>query len=83
MKVLAGDYLSNLMTYPGLLTKDKWYTSNYDGNSAAIDHIFASRPMMFKEPQFQILHINSDYMTKASDHDPLVARFKFCDRDCQ
>ncbi len=77
MRLLAGDKLVNLMTAPGMLPRDQWYTSNYDGNSGAIDFIFASQALMGREPEYEILHINSNYMVKASDHDPLVSRFKF------
>lgn len=77
MKVLAGDFLTNLMTAPGMYPKDQWYSTNYDGNSGAIDFIFASPALMQVKPEFDILHINSPYLVKSSDHDPVVARFKF------
>jgi uncharacterized protein len=77
MKILAGDFMDNMMTYPGLLPQNQWYTSNYDGNATAIDHIFASKSLMRMEPQFTIVHLNSDFMDKISDHDPIIARFKF------
>jgi hypothetical protein len=77
LKLMSGDFLHNLMTYPGLFPADKWYTSNYGGNSGAIDYIFASTPLLSQEPAYEVLHINSNYMLKYSDHDPVLARFRF------
>jgi len=77
MQTLAGDFLVNMMTADGLFPRNKWFTTNYDGNSGAIDFIFASRPLMTKDPEFEILHLNSPFMVRASDHDPIMARFKF------
>jgi predicted extracellular nuclease len=77
MKVLAGDFMQNLMTYGELVPRNQWYTSNYDGNAAAIDHILASRALLNHEPELNIVHLNSDYMDKLSDHDAVVARFRF------
>jgi predicted extracellular nuclease len=77
MQTLAGDFLINMMTADGLFPRNRWFTTNYDGNSGAIDFIFASRPLMMKEPEFEILHLNSPFMVRLSDHDPIMARFKF------
>jgi predicted extracellular nuclease len=77
MKILAGDFMQNLMTFGDLVPKNKWYTSNYDGNAAAIDHILVSKGLLGFEPELDIVHLNSDYMDKISDHDALVARFRF------
>jgi len=77
MRTLAGSFLTNLMTAEGLCPRERWFTTNYDGNSGAIDFIFASRPLMDKQPEFEILNINSPFMVRLSDHDPIMARFKF------
>lgn len=77
MKILEGNELKNLMTIDSLVPAEKRYTTNYNGNSQALDYIFASKALLAKEPQLNVLHINSDFMGRLSDHDPLVARFKF------
>ncbi len=77
MKILAGDFMQNLMTYGDLVPRKNWYTSNYDGNAAAIDHVLVSKAMLSLEPELDIVHLNSDFMDKISDHDALVARFRF------
>lgn len=77
MRILAGDRLFNLMTYGDLLPPRDWYTTNYDGGASAIDFIFASPAFLKRSPELEILHINSNYMGKLSDHDPVVSRFDF------
>lgn len=77
MRLLAGDILHNLMTYPGLLSPSEWYTTNYDGGASAIDFIFASRAFLKRSPEVENLHINSNFMGKLSDHDPVISRFNF------
>lgn len=77
MRILEGNTLKNLMTYGDLLAPEKRYTTVYNGNSQALDYIFVNKALLSKEPQIEVLHINSDYMGAFSDHDPLVARFKF------
>lgn len=75
MKVLEGNHLKNLMTE--LLPPDQRYSTNYNGNSQCIDHIFVNANLMRRAPQLEILHINSDYMGRLSDHDPVLALFQF------
>ncbi len=77
MAVLAGVELENLMTREGGLPAVDWFSSNYDGNMAVIDHIFASRNILDTSPELEIVHVNSPYMGKISDHDPVLARIRF------
>lgn len=77
MKILEGRELKNLMLYEDLVAPHNRYTTNYNGNSQAIDFIFASYGLLEHSPELEILHINSDYMGRLSDHDPVVARFRF------
>ena len=77
MKVLEGLHLRNLMNYGGLVAKNDRYTTNHNGNSQPLDYIFANAVMLKREPEFEVLHINTDFMGRLSDHDPLVSRFKF------
>jgi predicted extracellular nuclease len=76
MQALAGSELFNLMTREGALPSTRWFSSNYDGNMAAIDHILASQAFIDRSPEFDIVHVNSPFMGKISDHDPVIARFR-------
>lgn len=78
MKTLEnGGDLTNLMFHGNLVAPNDRYSHNHNGGSSAIDFIFANRNFMKKSPAFEVLHINSDYMGRLSDHDPVVARFYF------
>lgn len=77
MRVLAGSRLRNLVE--SLPIGDR-YTYNYLGNAQVLDHIFVSSDLSTRaQARIDVLHINADYPEKdrASDHDPLVARFAF------
>ena len=55
------------------------YTYNYEGNSQALDHVFVSR-VLLPGAELDVVHLNTDFPAlpgqTASDHDPLVARFR-------
>ena len=74
MKVLEGDILYNTIRE---LPRNQWYTTNHNGNSQALDYIFVNRRLNEKLNSFQIPQINSDYMGRLSDHDPVISIFKF------
>ncbi|WP_035726294.1 choice-of-anchor I family protein [Bradyrhizobium murdochi] len=48
------------------------YSYNFDGNAQALDHILVSNNM-FDSAQFDIVHINSEFIDQISDHDPSVS----------
>ncbi|QHO76158.1 hypothetical protein ACH79_29685 [Bradyrhizobium sp. CCBAU 051011] len=48
------------------------YSYNFDGNAQALDHILVSNNM-FDSAQFDIVHINSEFIDQLSDHDPSVS----------
>lgn len=77
MKVLEGRYLKNMIYYKDLVAENDRYTTNHNGNSQPLDYIFANKTLLDMSPELEILHFNSDYMGKLSDHDPLIAKFKF------
>jgi hypothetical protein len=77
MKVLEGNQLINLMTYGNLVPKNQRYTTNFNGSSQSLDYIFVNKNLLKRSPEHEVLHINSDFMGRLSDHDPLVARFTF------
>lgn len=60
------------------LPKNERYTTGHGGNSQPLDYIFVNNEIFFKRsPEVQVLHINSDYMGRLSDHDPVVLYLKF------
>ncbi len=69
--------LTNLMFQDDLTSPEDRYTHNYNGQSSAIDFIFASKNLMLKKPQLEPIHINSDFMGRLSDHDPVVSQYTF------
>lgn len=56
------------------IPKEKRYTTNYNGNSQAIDHIFVNNEIFNKCAEAEILHINTDFMGRLSDHDPVLLK---------
>ncbi|MBI5348421.1 MAG: endonuclease/exonuclease/phosphatase family protein [Chloroflexi bacterium] len=59
-----------------ILPVNERYDYLYEGNAQALDHILASPNLMkTASPEFKPMHINSEFALRASDHDPLVARF--------
>jgi predicted extracellular nuclease len=64
--------LNNLLE---TLPQNERYTYNFQGNAQAIDHIFASNNLLGKLNGFDVVHINSEFATQDSDHDPSLARF--------
>lgn len=77
MAVLAGRQLKNVMVSSGFVPANERYSTNYNGNSQCIDHIYASDSMMKRVKDFEVLHINSDFMGRISDHDPVIGLFQF------
>ncbi len=69
--------LTNLMFEDSITPAQERYTHNYSGESSAIDFIFASKNLMQKNPECEPIHINSDFMGRLSDHDPVVSRYSF------
>ena len=82
MKVLAGDadgdgFGDQLVNMIYTLPKNQRYTTNYNGNSQGLDYIFANRNLFKKCAEAEILHINSDFMGRVSDHDPVIMKACF------
>ncbi len=69
--------LHNMMFSGNLVDPADRYSHNFNGSSSAIDFIFANKNLMSKSPVLEVLHINSDYMGRLSDHDPVLASFYF------
>jgi predicted extracellular nuclease len=77
MRVLAGQEMVNLIEYKNMIPKNMRYSTNHNGNSQALDYIFVNKEFLKYHPQPEILHINSNFMGRISDHDPFLARFDF------
>lgn len=74
MKVLESDNLFNTIRN---LPREEWYTTNHNGNSQSLDYIFINKNLKDKYRAFEIPQINSDYMGRLSDHDPVISIFDF------
>jgi len=58
------------------------YSYIFQGNAQVLDHIFVSPGLLSERPQFDAVHINSEFSEEQqSDHDPPLARFTFDDED--
>ncbi len=77
MAALKGNNLTVLMD---TLPESERYTYVFEGNAQALDHMLVSQNVMqVAEPIYDIVHVNAEFTpsTRASDHDPQVARLFF------
>lgn len=58
------------------LPENERYSYNFDGNAQALDHILVSNNL-FDSADFDIVHINSEFIDQLSDHDPSVSSLAF------
>lgn len=58
------------------------YTYNFDGNSQALDHLLVTDGLLATDPQVDVVHVNSEFASQASDHDPIVASFNLPQAPC-
>lgn len=68
----------NLINLTETLPEDERYSFIFEGNSQSLDHMLVSKGLR-KRASFDIVHINSEFAEtsqRASDHDPIVARFR-------
>jgi predicted extracellular nuclease len=64
-----------LVDLPRTLPRRERYTYVFEGNSQVLDHILLSRGVA-SGADYDIVHTNSEYADRASDHDPQVARLR-------
>jgi hypothetical protein len=59
------------------LPEDERYTYVFEGNSEVLDHILVSFGLAPSGvgPDYDVVHVNSEFADQASDHEPEVARF--------
>lgn len=79
----AGPVLTDLVD--AQLIDQERYTYNFEGNSQALDHLLVSDGLLAADPQADVVHVNSEFASQVSDHDPVVASFNLpqapCDTD--
>jgi len=78
LSILAGDPLDPVLfnLAPSLLPPTELYSFSFDGNSQLLDHLLVSSSLFCgATPQLDIVHLNTEFLDRSSDHDPLVARF--------
>lgn len=81
LATVKGDVLDNLMER---ITLKERYTYDFEGNSQVLDHILIGgmfRGFAKTRIDIEVVHVNADFSvdSRLSDHDPVVARFKFDD----
>lgn len=76
MKVMAGNELINTTRVDKLISRKDSYTTNHNGNSGSLDYIFMSKNIAIDRVEADVVHINSNYMGKLSDHDPVILRIQ-------
>jgi Ca2+-binding RTX toxin-like protein len=59
-----------------LLPPEERYSYSFDGNSQALDNIIATLDLLVGA-QYDIVHINSEFSTQISDHDPGLSSLLF------
>jgi len=59
-----------------LLPPNERYSYVFEGNSQALDHILVSPALLLPIPEYDSVHVNSEFAAQQSDHDPQVARLK-------
>ncbi|MFI2612965.1 lamin tail domain-containing protein [Kitasatospora sp. NPDC018619] len=64
----------SLVDLPRTLPLPERYTYVYQGNSQVLDHILISGALAATSYSYDIVHINSEFSTQLSDHDPQVVR---------
>ncbi|TDP95142.1 lamin tail domain-containing protein [Labedaea rhizosphaerae] len=67
----SGGALTDL---PATLPIAERYTYVYEGNSQVLDHILLSPALAAKAYAYDVVHVNSEFATQASDHEPQVVR---------
>ncbi|MCX4683761.1 lamin tail domain-containing protein [Kitasatospora purpeofusca] len=64
----------SLVDLPRTVPLAERYTYVYEGNSQVLDHILISPALAARAYSYDIVHLNSEFATQLSDHDPQVVR---------
>jgi predicted extracellular nuclease len=73
LALLKGGGLDNLVE---TLPRNQRYTYVFEGNSQTLDHVLVSGALAQRVRAFDVVHVNAEFATQASDHDPSVARIR-------
>jgi predicted extracellular nuclease len=80
VQILQGDVLTNLMQ---ALRPQERYSYVFEGNSQVLDQMLVSNNLFIPgSVEYDVVHINAEFTTQVSDHDPSVARFTFAATLC-
>jgi uncharacterized protein len=63
-----------MVDLPRTLTVAERYTYVYEGNSQVLDHILLSSWLATVPYAYDVVHVNSEFATQVSDHEPQVVR---------
>jgi predicted extracellular nuclease len=63
-----------LVDLPATLPVKDRYTYVYEGNSEVLDHILLSPGLAATSYKYDVVHLNSEFSTQLSDHEPQVVR---------
>ena len=82
-----GDVLQTLAGTPPILFNlsdavdgDLTYSYNFQGISQQLDYLLVSSALLALQPEFDHVHVNTEFPNQASDHDPILARLLLYDR---
>ncbi len=82
-----GDVLQTLAGTPPILFNlgdvvdgDLAYSYNFQGVSQQLDYLLVSSALLALQPEFDHVHVNTEFPNQASDHDPILARLLLYDR---
>ena len=73
VEILQGFQLLDLYY---LLPRNERYSYVFEGNSQALDHILVSPALLLPFPEYDSVHVNSEFHDQQSDHDPQVVRLR-------
>ncbi|MFB4312513.1 endonuclease/exonuclease/phosphatase [Actinomadura sp. 21ATH] len=65
---------TGLRDLPAALPAKDRYTTITQGNARATDHIMVSPSLAARKHEYDIVHRNADFASRAGDHDPAVLR---------
>ncbi len=55
------------------LPEGERYTYLFNGNAQVLDHVLVSRSLAGEGTDFDVVHVNAEFVDQVSDHDPCVA----------
>jgi uncharacterized protein len=74
LTTLSAGVLHDLLT---TLPQSERYTYVFEGNSQSLDHILLSDYLKVRPFAYHVVHVNAEFATQVSDHDPQVVRLSF------